>query len=310
MEYVVEAENLSKYYNSTKAVDNLNLKIKKGEIYGLLGPNGAGKTTTILMFLGLTQPTSGKIKVCGFDPVREALKVKRITGYLPENVGFYEDLTAFENLNYIARLNNIPSDEAERRINEALDSVGLSEVAKFKVGTFSKGMKQRLGIAEVLLKSPQFAIFDEPTSGIDPEGANQILEMIVRMNQEQGITVLLSSHLLHQVQRICHRVGIISKGCLVTEGSMSELKTKTMQKEPFVFELRLGKVTSELLDSIKALDGIVDLEIMGDLIRVRCSNDLRAELARAAVNNNAELMELRSAEYTLEDIYLKYFQQE
>ena len=309
MEYVVEAKGLSKYYNGTKAVDGLDLRIRKGEIYGLLGPNGAGKTTTILVLLGLTEPTAGEVRVCGFNPTREALKVKRITGYLPENVGFYEDLTARENLLYVAQLNGITGDEAESKIDQVLKEVGLSEVADQEVGTFSKGMRQRLGIADVLLKSPEFAILDEPTSGIDPEGAHQILEMIEKMNREQGLTILLSSHLLHQVQRICHRVGIISKGRLVAEGSLDELRLKTMGEESFAFEIRVTEISPELLKAIERVEGVTEVRQEGDLLRVRGTRDVRADLAKAVVQQGIGLLELRGRDYTLEDIYLKYFQE-
>lgn len=309
MEYIVEAKGLSKHYNGTKAVDGLDLRIERGEIYGLLGPNGAGKTTTILLLLGLTEPTSGEVTVCGFNPTREALKVKRVTGYLPENVGFYEDLTAWQNLLYVARLNGIPEDEARQRVEQVLKEVGLEEVADREVGTFSRGMKQRLGIADVLLKAPEFAILDEPTSGIDPEGAHLILEMIARMNREQGLTILLSSHLLHQVQRICHRIGIISKGRLVAEGTLEELRVKTMEEESFVFEVRVSEVTRGLLEALRGLEGVSDVQQRGNFLLIRASEDLRSELARRIMEQGVGLLELRGRDYTLEDIYLKYFQE-
>ncbi|MCL0087596.1 ABC transporter ATP-binding protein [Dehalococcoidia bacterium] len=220
---VVETIKLTKDYNGTRAVDSLDLRIEEGEIFGFLGPNGAGKTTTILMLLGLTEPTLGLAKVCGHDATRELLKVKRITGYLPENVGFYEDLTARENLRYITRLNRIPERQASGKIDEVLEIVGLSEVADREVGRFSRGMKRRLGMADVLVKDPKLVFLDEPTAGIDPDGASQILDFIVSMSKERGITVLLSSHLLHQVQRICDRVGIIVKGRMMAEGPVERL---------------------------------------------------------------------------------------
>jgi len=310
VEYVVETKGLCKYYDDVKAVDQLDLYVRRGEIYGLLGPNGAGKTTTILILLGLTEPTSGEVRVCGYNPTREPLKVKRITGYLPENVGFYDDMTARENLLYVAQLNGMHGKETEERIEEVLQEVGLAEVADQEVRTFSKGMKQRLGIADVLLKSPEFAILDEPTSGIDPEGAHQILEMIVRMNREQGLTILLSSHLLHQVQRICHRVGIISKGRLVAEGTLEELRERTMGgEEPFVFEVRLSEDVPEVLEAIKGIDGVKAVEKMGDMLRVRGLKDVRAELFRLIAQRGATILEMRGRDYTLEDIYLRYFQE-
>ncbi|GFP20332.1 ABC-2 type transport system ATP-binding protein, partial [Candidatus Hakubella thermalkaliphila] len=188
---VVETVDLTKSYRNVTAVDKLNLRIEEGEIFGFLGPNGAGKTTIVLMLLGLTEPTSGTARVCGHNPTREPLQVKRITGYLPEKVGFYEDLTARQNLAYTTRLNDLADEDASSVINEALNIVGLSDVADQKVGKFSRGMKQRLGIADVLVKHPRMVFLDEPTSGLDPDGANQLLDTIAQMSKEHKITIVL-----------------------------------------------------------------------------------------------------------------------
>lgn len=310
MGLVVETKNLCKYYNGVKAVDNLNLRINRGEIYGLLGPNGAGKTTTILMLLGLTEPTSGEVRVHGYNSTRQPLEVKRLTGYLPENVGFYEDLTARENLRYIARLNGIPDRKSERLIEQVLEKVGLLEVADWEVRKFSRGMKQRLGIADVLIKDPVFVILDEPTTGIDPEGSSLILELIVKMSKDEGMTVLLSSHLLHQVQRICDRVGIISRGKLVAEGTVDELGMEVIGKGKIMLEARVSRLTPNLLKALRQLEGVSEVESSGNLLRLRCSRDLRAEVARKVVESGSELLELRGRDYTLEEIYLRYFQEE
>src|SRR4029453_14593424 len=218
MSAVVETQNLTKRYHDKLAVNALNLTVQEGEIFGFLGPNGAGKTTTILMALGLTEPTSGRVSVCGFDPTHEPLEVKRRVGYLPENPGFYEDMSAAENLLYMARLNRIPDEEARRRTSEVLDQVGLSEDGRRLVREFSRGFKNRLGIAEDLGKKPKAGILDEPTLGIDPDGAIRILELIKDLNRERNLTVMLSSHQLQQVQEICSRVGIMVKGGLIVEG--------------------------------------------------------------------------------------------
>src|SRR5438874_7175372 len=190
MSAVVETHNLTKRYHDKLAVNTLNLVVQEGEIFGFLGPNGAGKTTTILMLLGLTEPTSGRASVCGFDPTHEPLEVKRRVGYLPENPGFYEDLSARENLLYMARLNRIPEDEARRRTAEVLDQVQLADDGRRLVKEYSRGMKQRLGIAEVLVKKPQAIILDEPTLGIDPDGAIRILELIQDLNRQHRLTVM------------------------------------------------------------------------------------------------------------------------
>src|SRR5262249_20911246 len=204
---VIETENLTKRYRNLIAVNGLSFGVDQGEIFGFLGPNGAGKTTTILMLLGLTEPSGGRVRVCGFDPAREALEVKRRVGYLPENPGFYDDLSGREKLRYIARLNRIPEAESTHKNDTLPEQVRLMKDSVRNVREYSRGMKQRLGIAEVLVKEPQVLILDEPTLGLDPDGAARILELITGLSRERGLTVVLSSHMLHQVQQMCHRVG-------------------------------------------------------------------------------------------------------
>jgi ABC-2 type transport system ATP-binding protein len=235
---IIEAEGLTKKYGTQIAVNNLALQIRKGEVFGFLGPNGAGKTTTLLMFLGLTEPTSGKVRVVGVDPAREPLRVKEKVGYLPENVGFYEDMDARQNLQFVARLNRIPDNVSSGKIDELLLLVGLFEEAQKKLGTYSKGMRQRLGIAEVLIKEPKLIFLDEPTIGLDPDGTNRMLDLIHSLSREKNITIFLSSHLLDQVQRICDRVGIMIKGNLVAIGPIQELAQKKLgiDKEHYTLE--------------------------------------------------------------------------
>lgn len=223
MEPVIETRELTKRYGGQVAVDRLNLQVTRGEIFGFLGPNGAGKTTTFLMLLGLSEPTTGSARVCGFDPTREPLQVKRVVGYLPENVGFYDDMTAIQNLRYVARLNGIRDGALQGKIAEVLDRVGLLAEGEKRVGAYSRGMRQRLGIAEVLMKNPQVVFLDEPTLGLDPDGTLKMLEMIRGLSRERGITVFFSSHQLDQVQRISDRVGIMLQGNLVGVGPMDEL---------------------------------------------------------------------------------------
>ncbi|MGE4585750.1 MAG: ABC transporter ATP-binding protein [Mangrovibacterium sp.] len=222
-EVIIELTALTKTYKSFTAVDQISLTLHKGEIFGLLGPNGAGKSTTILMMLGLTEPTSGKVSVCGIDPVRTPLKVKRKVGYLPEDIGFYDDRSGLDNLLYTARLNGVPETRALSRAQELLRQVGLQEAANKKTGTYSKGMRQRLGLADVLIKQPEIIILDEPTSGIDPQGVRAFLELIGQLRSEHGLTVLFSSHNLHQVEQICDRVGIFVSGRLRAAGKISSL---------------------------------------------------------------------------------------
>ena len=234
IEPVIEARNLTKRYGARVAVDDLSFEVRPGEVFGLLGPNGAGKTTTVLMLLGLTEPTSGEARVVGVDPVRDPLEVKRHVGYMPDTVGFYDGLSARENLAYVARLNRIPRAVAAARIGDLLTQVGLADVAEQKVDTFSRGMRQRLGVADALLKDPSVLILDEPTASLDPEGVVELLALIERIALERQIAVLLSSHLLDQVQAICHRVGIFYQGRLIAVGSVRDLATEGSRSEDIV----------------------------------------------------------------------------
>lgn len=220
---IIETEGLTKVYNGETAVDNLSFTVTEGEVFGFLGPNGAGKTTTILMLLGLTEPTSGRAKVFGIDPNREPIKVKGLIGYMPENMGFYRDMDARQTLRFIAELNGLSSSVAEERIKNALETVGLADEVEKKVGAYSRGMRQRLGIAEVLIKEPKVAILDEPTLGLDPDATNKMIDLIERLSRERKMTVVLSSHQLHLVEKICHRVGIMIKGKMVAQGPMAKL---------------------------------------------------------------------------------------
>ncbi|MDR2353305.1 MAG: ABC transporter ATP-binding protein [Deltaproteobacteria bacterium] len=223
---VIETIGLTRRYGRETVVDDLNLTIMPGEIFGFLGPNGAGKTTTLLMLLGLSVPSEGKALVLGEDPVKSPLKVKSQVGYLPENMGFYGDLTAFENLSFVADLNRI-TDGKDEKVSQVLELVGLANVADKLVSEFSRGMRQRLGLAEVLVKEPKVIFLDEPTLGLDPDGINTMLDLITRLPEERGLTIILSSHLLHLVARVAHRVGILRQGVLLAQGSIKALGEAT-----------------------------------------------------------------------------------
>jgi ABC-2 type transport system ATP-binding protein len=222
----IEATGLTKRYDAVVAVDDLSFRVQPGEIYGLLGPNGAGKTTTILMLLGLSEPTAGTARVVGLDPAREPLEVKRRVGYLPDAVGFYGRLSGRENLAYTARLNGLDPAGVEERITELLGQVNLLDAADRPAEGYSRGMLQRLGVADALIKDPDVLILDEPTASIDPSGVAELLSLIRRLADERGLAILLSSHLLSQVQQLCDRVGIFSRGRLIAEGALAELATR------------------------------------------------------------------------------------
>lgn len=307
-ETVVECRDLTKQYESLVAVDRLNLTVRKGEIFGLLGPNGAGKTTTILMLLGLTEPTSGSVRVLGLDPARQPLSVKSRVGYLPDQVGFYDGLTARENLSYIAKLNGIRGREMQDRIRAALGQVGLSDVADRRVGTFSRGMRQRLGVAEVLLKRPQLIIMDEPTLALDPEAVREFLDLIRRLKAD-GMTIMLSSHLLHQVQAVCDRVGLFHKGRMVLEGTVGDLAQHVLGG---AYRIHVEADGGMALDeALRRIPDVVQVTCDGArTYHIEARSDLRADIARAIVEAGGRLLALSADMPRLDEIYTRYFQKE
>jgi ABC-2 type transport system ATP-binding protein len=307
-EPVVLTSSLSKSYGDLIAVDKLDLRIEEGEVFGFLGPNGAGKTTTILMLMGLTEPTAGTVRVCGYDPAREPLKVKRMVGYFPEKIGFYTDLTARQNLRYTAEINGIPIKETEERVSFLLNQVGLTEMADRTVNKFSKGMRQRLGLADVLVKDPRVVVLDEPTSGIDPQGIEEILTLIVEMSRQKR-TVILSSHQLHQVQRVCTKVGIMAKGKLVVEGAIDKLGRDAIAGGAFRIEVQTTRAEPKLVELIRALEGVKSVDSDGKRLAINADRDLRPQVAKIIVDGGGLLEEMKVEQYGLEEIYMRYFKE-
>jgi len=304
---VIAARGLTRRYGTTAVVDAIDFDIARGEVFGLLGPNGAGKTTTILMMLGLTEISSGEVSVLGFDPAREPLKVKRRVGYLPDAVGFYDQLTATENLAYTAKLMGLARAERARLIEAALFRVGLADVASKRVATFSRGMRQRLGLAEIIMKRAEIAILDEPTSGLDPQATLEFLGLIGELKAE-GITVLLSSHMLDQVQRICDRVALFKAGRIVLMGAVPELAVKVLGAG-FVVEVEAeGPGIARRLTMIPGVTQVETLAV--DRFRMTAERDVRADAARAVVAVDGALRRLSVDEPSLEAIYARYFQTE
>ncbi|MEO7371173.1 MAG: ABC transporter ATP-binding protein [Ilumatobacteraceae bacterium] len=304
----LETHDLTKRYADRTAVDSLNLRINRGEIFGLLGPNGAGKTTTILMLLGLTEPTSGAAEVDGLDPRRDALAVKRRVGYLPDDVGFYDDVTARENLQYTARLNRMREPDATERIKFLLEQVGLSEVIDRRVRTFSRGMRQRLGLADALIKRPSILILDEPTVNIDPEGVRELLKFVSDLRRDEGMTVLLSSHLLHQVEQVCDRIGVFVSGRLVGVGTVGELAAELT--DGWVFELGVdpGPSAAVLGESLKALPGVSAVEADGrGRWMINASRDVHIALLAAVASTGCTIDHFVRRGADLDAIYHHYF---
>jgi len=315
-ENIIELTDLSKLYGSFTAVDHLNLTIRKGEIFGLLGPNGAGKTTTILMMLGLTDPTSGNVRVCGIDSTSNPVEVKRRVGYLPENVGFYDDLTGLQNLVFTGRLNSLSGRSATEKAEQLLLKVGMSENSNKKTIKYSRGMLQRLGLADVLIKDPEVIILDEPTLGIDPSGVREFIELIVSLSREQGITVLFCSHHLHQVQQVCDRVGIFVKGRLIAEGNIETLSKNLFAGSPYIIEAGLGNISGgkpdfsaeKMRELLKDVDGITNVELKNGRFVIESFRDATTDISRKIVEAGEGLSFLNKKEYGLDDIYYRYFE--
>lgn len=303
---VIEARGLTKRYGAKVAVDRLDLTVESGEVFGLLGPNGAGKTTTILMLLGLTEASAGSVRILGFDPLREPLKVKRHVGYLPDQIGFYDTLTGRENLRYTARLAGIPGANVEQRISTALRRVGLAEVADNRTSTYSRGMRQRLGLAEVLMRECRVAILDEPTSSLDPQATWELLTLIRELANE-GMTVLVSSHMLDQMQTICDRVALFNRGRIGIMGRVEDLATQVLGGT-LVIEIEASGV-----DVSKALEGVDGVNAVhrdsGAAWRIDAGRDVRGEVARRIVAAGGELKRLTLEHSRLGDVYQRYFQE-
>jgi ABC-2 type transport system ATP-binding protein len=302
---IITAQGLTKRYGSTDAVDAISFAIRKGEVFGLLGPNGAGKTTTILMMLGLTEISSGRVSVLGFNPARAPLRVKQRVGYLPDSVGFYDHLTAVENLAYTAKLMGLSLSERTERIADALKRVRLSDVARKRVSTFSRGMRQRLGLAEIIVKRAEIAILDEPTSGLDPQATIEFLELIAELKRG-GTTVLLSSHLLDQVQRICDRVALFKAGRIVMMGSVAELAVQVLGAG-FVVEVEAEGIG--IAHKLSTIPGVTKVEkVSTDRYRMSAERDVRPDAANAVVAVGGALRRLSVDEPSLEAIYARTFQ--
>jgi ABC-2 type transport system ATP-binding protein len=309
----IVTRRLSKRYGDLVAVDNLELDVRAGEIFGLLGQNGAGKTTTILMLLGLAEPSAGVARVVGFDPTRDPLEVKRRVGYLPDNVGFYDGMTGRENLRYTARLNGIPAAEAEERIAAVLDQVGMTERADTRVDTYSRGMLQRLGIADALVKDPAVLILDEPTTAIDPIGVVEILELLRSLVRERGLAVLLSSHLLAQVQSVCDRVGIFAAGKLIGIGTVPELAAQFGEEAARIevgFEGVEPGGAARTAKALQSIDGVTEVrppEHPGEPFTVLAERDrtaaVREALLATAASKGLRLSSVREIVPSLDDIY-------
>lgn len=307
MNTILETQDLTKCYGSFTAVDRLNLTIDRGEVFGLLGPNGAGKTTTTLMLLGLTEPSFGTARIGGVDCTRDPLKVKSFVGYLPDNMGFYPDMTGRENLRMTGRMSGLSGEALEKRIDYLLRRVNMTDAADKRTGAYSKGMRQRLGIADILMKDPEVLIMDEPTNGIDPKGMRELMALIRELSERDGKTILISSHQLHQIQQICDRVGIFVGGRLIACGSIDELAEQLKQENSVKLELSARPGGERLNRFLKKLDYIRITEKNGELYRIHAEEDISARLLQELLKEGFTPTLLRQLGSDLDEIYDRYF---
>ena len=307
---VIRTRGLEKRYQEHIAVRSLDLDIHQGEVFGLLGPNGAGKTTTILMLLGLTEPTAGTAEVVGLDPLRDPLRVKRHVGYLPDNVGFYGAMTGRENLRYTARLNGIPDKESDARITDLLAQVGLPEAGEAPVEPYSRGMRQRLGLADVLVKDPSVVILDEPTTSIDPVGVVEVLELVRSLARDHGVAVLLSSHLLHQVQQVCDRIAIFVAGDVVAMGTVAEIAAQQQQGAVVAMDIGAEGDQAAVMAVLNSVPGVTGVTIDHQdrrLLTVTAPAEARPAVLRALLAAGHTPWLVRDRGMELDEIYQRYF---
>ncbi|EON71271.1 ABC transporter ATP-binding protein [Lysinibacillus sphaericus] len=295
MEYIVQTENLSKRFGKEQAVAGMDLKIRKGEIYGFLGPNGAGKTTTIRMLLGLMKPSSGTIKIFQKDITKERINILAKVGSLVENPSYYPHLTAYENLEVLRKILGVP----KARIDEVLEIVRLKDVANKKVKGFSLGMKQRLGIAASLLHNPDLLILDEPTNGLDPSGIIEMRNLIKRLPAEYGMTIIISSHLLSEIDQMATTVGIVTKGKMIFQDSIEAMRTYAQPKVSF-------KVSnSEQAWRTLVANGIKAEYKEGQILMGECSDEKVAHIVQILVQEGVSIYRVEEEKRSLEDIFLQ-----
>ena len=299
---MIQTENLTKIYNGKTAVDDLNLTVGEGEIFGFLGPNGAGKSTTILMLTGMIEPTDGRCLVDGIEVANDPLAVKKIIGYLPEDVGFYGNLTGEQNLDYFARFYDMNAADRKERIAEILRLVHLDGVTQ-KAGEYSRGMKQRLGLAQALINDPKVLFLDEPTANLDPEGVREYRDLVTRLAGE-GKTVFVSSHILSEVRVVCRTVGLLAKGKLVAQGTLEEV-ARTLAS-PDGDTVRIVVETREHLPDLEDPE-IIDIERNGNRAIIKATTDIRDRLAATLFEQGLHVREMRVEEPDIEDVFMAIY---
>lgn len=301
---LIEAKSLRKEYKKTAAVDNVDLSIEEGEVFGLLGPNGAGKSTTISMISGLVAPTGGSIILKGEDVTRNPAKVKALLGLVPQDIALYPTLTARENLFFWGKMYSLSGALLAERVKIGLEQAGLADRAGDRIDTYSGGMKRRINIAAALLHKPEFLIMDEPTVGIDPQSRSHILETVLALNKE-GITVLYTSHYMEEVEYLCSRVAIMDRGKIIAVGTKDELKK--MVGDADRVEVVVSEVTDRMLEEIRGISGVTKAEATDHTVTVlvKDGHEKAAGILDIASHAGAMVRSVSVEEPNLESVFLK-----
>ncbi|MCX9024982.1 MAG: ABC transporter ATP-binding protein [Candidatus Methanoperedens sp.] len=312
-ENIIETINLTKSFgkhNELVAVDSLNLSVKKGEVFGFVGPNGAGKTTTMKMLIGLLEPTSGTGKVAGYNIVREVIKIREATGVLPEPAGYYDNLTARQNLRFYAKLYDIDEKTREKRIIDLLELVGLNRAVDQRTGGFSTGMRKRFGLAQALINEPSVLFLDEPTSGIDPLGAQMMRDLIKKLSKEKGVTVFLSSHSMAEVEEICDRIGVIARGRLLAVGTVEELRDRVREKVGVRYALEVQDLPAQrVIESLRGLKGMRSVEPVNGHISLLTDMGTRMEIAMVVKSMGGTISKFEEERMDLQRVFLKLIEE-
>lgn len=299
---MIQVDGLTKDYGLRRAIDQISFQAEKGEILGFLGPNGAGKTTTMRILTGFMPPTSGQAQVAGYDIIDQSLEVRRRVGYMPERIPLYEDMQVFEYLKYMADLRHLP--EVEERVYETLERVQMTARAESYISSLSKGMRQRIGLAQAILHQPEVLILDEPTIGLDPAQIIEVRNLIKEMGEDR--TVLLSTHILSEAQQVCDRVLIINKGQLVAEDSPEQLGSRLTGAQRVSLEVAGdGDGLEAVLEAIPGLHQIEKRAPGSFEFDTAPGEDLRPEVARSVVSAGVDLLEMTLVGMSLEEIFLE-----
>jgi ABC-2 type transport system ATP-binding protein len=303
----ISTSNLSKLYGNFRAVNSLTIDVSPGDIFGFLGPNGAGKTTTIRMLCGLLSPSSGHAKVAGFDCVKDSLKIRSIIGLLPESSGYYNWMSAEEYLLYFGALYKIDKHTAKKRTSDLLEKVGLASKSYVPISYYSRGMRQRLGLARTMINEPRILFLDEPTLGLDPKGQQDIQKTLLELNRDKGVTIFLSSHALSEVSSLCNRIAIVNRGRLIAQGTIDELRTLAGNSTGMIISiLNSQNIQKELLNlpyriqtNITENNRLIDVTIYDE------NSDSANDIIDRFKETGFQIYEIRRVGMTLGDVYFK-----